>query len=87
MDSSVSLPTAAAAAPPFSFDRLRRPAEAVLIPLAALLVAMAVFGAFVAVLGKDPVEVYALIYKGAFSSAFAWQNTLQRAAPLLLTAL
>jgi general nucleoside transport system permease protein len=87
MSDSASLPTVAASVPSLSFDRLRRPAEAVLIPLTALIVAMVIFGVFMAVLGKDPLEVYALIYKGAFSSAFAWQNTLQRAAPLLLTAL
>jgi ABC-type uncharacterized transport system permease subunit len=87
MSESASLPSVAASATSLSLDRLRRPAEAVLIPLAALVVAMVIFGAFMAVLGKDPLEVYALIYKGAFSSAFAWQNTLQRAAPLLLTAL
>ncbi len=87
MSDSASLPVVAATASPLLLDRLRRPAEAVLVPLGALLVAMVIFGAFVAVLGKDPVEVYSLIYKGAFSSAFAWQNTLQRAAPLILTAL
>src|SRR5262245_60380698 len=38
-------------------------------------------------LGHDPFEVYALIYRGAFASAFSWQNTLARAAPLVLTAL
>jgi general nucleoside transport system permease protein len=37
--------------------------------------------------GRHPLEVYSLIYKGGFSSAFSWQNTLQRAAPLVLTAL
>lgn len=87
MSDSASLPVVAATASPLFLDRLRRPAEAVLVPLGALLAAMVIFGAFVAVLGKDPVEVYLLIYKGAFSSAFAWQNTLQRAAPLILTAL
>ncbi len=87
MSDTASLPVVAATASPLWLDRLRRPAEAVLVPLGALLAAMVIFGAFVAVLGKDPVEVYALIYKGAFSSAFAWQNTLQRAAPLILTAL
>jgi general nucleoside transport system permease protein len=87
MSESASLPAAAPNAATFSFDRLRRPAEAVLVPLGALLVAMVLFGAFVWTLGKDPIEVYKLIYKGAFSSAFAWQNTLQRAAPLVLTAL
>src|SRR5258706_347618 len=40
-----------------------------------------------AVLGHSPLEVYALIWRGGFASAFAWQNTLTRAAPLILTAL
>ena len=31
--------------------------------------------------------VYATMYRGAFGSAFSWQNTLARAAPLMLTAL
>ena len=66
---------------------MRRAAEAICIPVAALLAAMVVFGVFMLLVGKNPLEVYALIYKGGFSSAFAWQNTLQRAAPLILTAL
>src|SRR6185436_8055710 len=36
---------------------------------------------------QSPLEVYTLIYRGGFASAFAWQNTLTRAAPLVLTAL
>ena len=48
---------------------------------------MVVFGIFMAALGQNPLEIYALIYKGAFASAFSWQNTLSRAAPLILTAL
>jgi len=62
-------------------------AETLAIPVGALLAAMALFGLFVAVLGHNPLEVYALIYRGAFASAFSWQNTLARAAPLVLTAL
>jgi simple sugar transport system permease protein len=62
-------------------------AEALLIPIGALLAAMLLFGLFVAILGQSPLEVYSLIYKGAFASAFSWQNTLSRAAPLILTAL
>jgi simple sugar transport system permease protein len=42
---------------------------------------------FIALLGKNPIEVYELIYRGGFASGFAWQNTLARAAPLMLTAL
>jgi ABC-type uncharacterized transport system permease subunit len=67
--------------------RLGRAAEALAIPLGALAVALAVFGLFMAVLQHNPLEVYALIYQGAFASPFAWQNTLTRAAPLVLTAL
>src|SRR5437867_11623993 len=48
---------------------------------------MVVFGLFMAALGQNPLEIYALIYQGAFASAFSWQNTLSRAAPLVLTAL
>jgi general nucleoside transport system permease protein len=62
-------------------------AEALAIPIGALLAAMLLFGLFVAVLGQNPLEVYGLIYKGAFASSFSWQNTLSRAAPLILTAL
>jgi simple sugar transport system permease protein len=67
--------------------RLRHAAEALAIPVGALLAAMVVFGLFMAALGQSPLEVYALIYRGGFASAFAWQNTLARAAPLVLTAL
>ena len=68
-------------------DTLRGVTEAFVIPVAALLAAMAVFGLFVALSGVDPLEMYALMYKGGFGTWFSWQNTLQRAAPLILTAL
>jgi len=62
-------------------------AEAFAIPVAALAAALVLFGGFMAVLGHNPLEVYALIWRGGFASGFAWQNTLTRAAPLILTAL
>lgn len=62
-------------------------AEALAIPLGALIAAMLLFGLFMAVLGQNPLEVYGLIYQGGFASSFSWQNTLSRAAPLILTAL
>jgi simple sugar transport system permease protein len=62
-------------------------AEALAVPIAALASAMMLFGVFMAILGQNPLEVYGLIWRGGFASGFAWQNTLSRAAPLILTAL
>ena len=61
--------------------------EAVLIPAGAIVVGLLLFGLFCAVLGVNPLGVYASIYKAAFGSLYSWQNTLTRAAPLLLCAL
>ena len=61
--------------------------ESFAIPVGALLVSLLLFGAFITVAGANPFEVFASIYRGAFGSWFAWQDTLVRAAPLMLTAL
>jgi len=63
------------------------PAEALLLPLGALAAALLAFGLFVWFGGSSPVEAWTLLFRGAFGDAFGWQNTLQRAAPLMLTAL
>jgi len=62
-------------------------AEAFALPLLALVGSLLLFGVFVWVGGHDPVEVWTLLFVGAFGDAFSWQNTLQRSAPLMLTAL
>lgn len=61
--------------------------EAVAIPLGAVLVGFAVFSLFLLLVGKSPIEFYALVWKAGFSSAFSWQNTLSRVAPLIFAAL
>lgn len=70
---------------------MRRPwhdlAEAFALPVLALSGALLLFGVFVWFGGHDPLEVWRLLFVGAFGDAFSWQNTLQRAAPLMLTAL
>ena len=66
---------------------LARRSEAVVIPLGALLAGLAVFGLFLLTQGKSPAEFYSLVYKAGFGTWFSWQNTLSRAAPLLLAAL
>ncbi len=66
---------------------LRRALEALLVPLMALVLAAGAFSLFLLFLEKSPVDFFALVWRGAFGSWFSFQNTLQRAAPLLLTAL
>ncbi|TNC09993.1 ABC transporter permease [Methylobacterium terricola] len=66
---------------------LARRTEAVAIPLGAVLVGLALFSLFLLALGKSPAALVDLVWRGGFSSAFALQNSLQRAAPLLFAAL
>jgi ABC-type uncharacterized transport system permease subunit len=66
---------------------LRRALEALLVPLMALALAAGAFSLFLLFLGKSPADFFILVWRGAFGSTFSFQNTLQRAAPLLLTAL
>ncbi len=65
----------------------RRSLEVIVLPVAALLVALLIFGGFCALAGANPIGVYGSIYQAAFGSWSAWQNTLIRASPLMLTAL
>lgn len=66
---------------------LLRRAEAVLIPVFALVAGLAIFGLFLLTQGKSPLAFFGYVWQGAFGSAFSWQNTLSRAAPLLMAAL
>ena len=74
-------------APAEFLDRLRRSSEFVLIPLFALIAAGLVFSIFLFALGYSPATFFSLLWKGGFGTAFSWQNTLVRAAPLILTGL
>jgi ABC-type uncharacterized transport system permease subunit len=59
----------------------------ILLPAGAILAALLLFAGFCALAGANPWAVYHSIYRGAFGSWYAWQNTLVRAAPLMLCAL
>jgi general nucleoside transport system permease protein len=74
-------------AAPRALDRLGGAAEYVVIPALALAASLLLFGGFVALSGKSPIDLYFLMYQGAFGTWFSWQNTLTRSAPLILTAL
>lgn len=80
--SAPSLPRASLALP-----RLRRSAEYLVIPVGAVVVAFLLFSVFLLLVGKSPLTFLSLIWVGGFGSAFSWGNTLQRASPLILTAL
>jgi general nucleoside transport system permease protein len=62
-------------------------AEFIVIPALALGASLVLFGIFVSLFGKNPLDLYFYMYQGAFGTWFSWQNTLTRAAPLILTAL
>ena len=68
-------------------NQFARRSEAVVLPLAALLAGFFVFCIFLLLQQKSPVQFLALTYQGGFGTAFSWQNTLSRTAPLILAAL
>jgi simple sugar transport system permease protein len=61
--------------------------EGLLPTLIAVGISVVLFGGFVAAAGHDPLDVYAEMYRGAFGTWFSFQNSLLRAAPLMLTGL
>ena len=67
--------------------RLRAGSEYLVIPVAAVIAAAALFALFLLAVGKSPATFLGLIWTGGFGSAFSWGNTLTRAAPLIFTAL
>jgi general nucleoside transport system permease protein len=75
------------AGPRFAEVTMHRSVVDALLPIGALIGALLLFGLFVWLGGVSPVETWALLFKGAFGDWFSWQNTLTRAAPLMLTAL
>jgi simple sugar transport system permease protein len=83
MDLAPRAPLQASARPPAGSLWLRR----WLVPVGSVFAGLFAFGLFVAAIGHNPLVVFATIAEGGFASSFAWQNTLLRAAPLILTGL
>lgn len=67
--------------------RWRSALEPIVLPLAALFASLIIFGVFCALAGSNPFGVYQSIYLAAFGSWNSFQNTLIRAAPLMLASL
>lgn len=70
-----------------SLEWLARRSESLVIPLAALITGMLLFSLFLVLQGKSPLQFLDLMVRGGFGSWFSIQNSLSRAAPLLLAAL
>ena len=66
---------------------MRRLLSDIALPTGAIVAALLLFGLLVGFAGVSPLAVWLTLFKGAFGDWFSWQNTLQRAAPLMLTAL
>ena len=66
----------------------RGTAEALFVTLGAIVTSLVLFGIFVFLKeGVPPSRLYSEMFVGGFGSWFSWQNTMTRAAPLILTAL
>jgi simple sugar transport system permease protein len=61
--------------------------EALVLTMLSLLISVLFIAVFIASTGNNIAEVFYSIYRGAFGNWFSWQNTLVRAAPIMLTAL
>ncbi|PWK37029.1 ABC transporter permease [Cupriavidus plantarum] len=84
---AVSAALSPAVSPPASPLSLLHAALPALPTVFALAGTLLLFSLFLLVQGAPALEALGLIYQGAFGTWFAWQNTLMRAAPLMLTAL
>lgn len=68
--------------------RLRRSRLAnVLVPVISFLLALVFGGIILLIFGINPLEAYSVMVKGAWGSAYALEETLVKAIPLMLTGL
>ena len=61
--------------------------EPFILSLGALIAAMLLFGAFMALQGIHPFDLYQALYIGSFGTRISIENSLTFAAPILLAAL
>jgi general nucleoside transport system permease protein len=66
---------------------VRRIFRALLIPVLALLVAIAMGAIVMLIFGDNPLEAYRGLFEGAFGSPRAWAGTVRRMVPFILTGL
>jgi general nucleoside transport system permease protein len=72
-----------------TFERRMEPSRTanILVPILSIVLALAVGGVLLWLVGVNPIETYRAMVNGAFGSAYAISETLVRATPLMLTGL
>ena len=65
--------------------RLRESGKSFLISLSMLVIALFVGGLFILAVGKNPIQAYALLIRGAFGSGRAIANSIANSVPLMFT--
>jgi simple sugar transport system permease protein len=68
-------------------ELIARHSEAIVIPVTAVVIGLAIFSVFLLFIGKSPIDFVSVMYTGGFGTWFSIQNSLTHASPLLLTAL
>lgn len=68
-------------------DKLKETGRALLQPLLAIIVGLAVGAIAIAIVGGSVLETYGEMWKGAFGSTYFFTNTLSRATPIILIGL
>lgn len=58
-----------------------------LMPIVAIVVALVIGAVFIGITGKNPIEAYSALFRGAFGTPVAFFTTLGKATPLILTGL
>src|SRR5258705_2081016 len=87
---STAPPAAIRASPGARAGRARRLSPALLValsPLIAVIVALAIGGLFIAGIGQNPLEIYALMLRASLGTGYGLGQTLFRATPLVFTGL
>ena len=81
-------PEALAAAAPLArpswngfVEQLARKSEAIVIPVAAIVVGLIIFSIFLVFIGKSPLDFLANMWRGGFGSIFSLENSLTRTSP------
>jgi simple sugar transport system permease protein len=57
------------------------------VPLLSIVIGLAFAGVFIGLTGKDPLQVYQLMFAGAFGSVYGLSETVVKAVPLIFASL